>query len=104
MTWNYRVVRTADEFVICEAYYQGRRHDRGIWTEGPAIPAAETLGGPRRVIDRYREALAKLSSMNPANCLSGEDAGDPIAGRTWNSPSLLTADLRCEYGEVVVGA
>lgn len=58
MMWNYRVMKTSDEFVLREVYY----NDNGeveTWTAGPAIPAADTLDGLKWLVDRYREALEK---------------------------------------------
>jgi hypothetical protein len=64
-TWNYRVMRTSDEFVIREVYY---RQDGSVesWTAGPAIPSSETLEGLAWLVDRYREALDKpvIDDMN----------------------------------------
>lgn len=58
MTWNYRVMKTSEEFAIREVYY---REDGSIegWTVGPTAPSAETLDGLKWLIDRYREALKK---------------------------------------------
>jgi hypothetical protein len=58
MTWNHRVMKTKDEFVIREVYYRNDGSVEG-WTAGPAVPSSETLEGLRWVIDRYREALEK---------------------------------------------
>lgn len=58
MTWNYRVMRTADEFVIREVHYRKDGTVEG-WLTGPAVPSAETLEGLKWVIDRYQEALGK---------------------------------------------
>lgn len=66
MTWNHRVMKTADEFVIREVYY---RKDGTVerWTAGPAIPSSETLEGLQWVIERYREALEKPVIEDPGD-------------------------------------
>lgn len=58
MTWNHRVLKTADEFVIREVYYRQDGTVEG-WAAGPATPSAETMEGLQWVIERYREALKK---------------------------------------------
>jgi hypothetical protein len=51
-------MRAGDEFVIREVHYNEDGTIQG-WTEGPAIPSAETVDGLKWVVDRYREALEK---------------------------------------------
>ena len=58
MTWNYRVMKSGDEFIIREVYYKEDGTIEG-WTAGPAIPSDETMEGLRWVVERYLEALDK---------------------------------------------
>jgi hypothetical protein len=56
MSWNYRVIRTEDEFTIHEVFYRDGKTVAG-WTETPVYPRAKSAEDLRQEVARYTEAL-----------------------------------------------